>query len=77
MQRISIARFIVVSLGCFTPAVFVMAQDSDFTTPATVSKEASAAIKEFSLASRNVTLPVPTDLEGWKRVQTEIEEDFA
>ncbi len=54
----------------------LMAQDGDFAVPATVSKEAKAAIRGFTFKGRNTVLPKPTDLDAWKKEQAGIEEDF-
>src|SRR4051794_32816795 len=45
----------------------------DFSVPATISREAQAALAQFSLAARNIPLPSPDDIAAWKKVQAEIE----
>ena len=53
-----------------------MAQEGDFSIPTTVSKEAKEAIKRFTFKGLNTTLPKPSDVEGWKKMQADVEEDF-
>lgn len=49
----------------------------DFSVPTTISKEAQAAATKFSKATRNVQLPAADDIEGWKKVQAEMEQKRA
>ena len=67
---------LVAIFSIFASGSSTVAQDGDFAIPATVSKEAKEAIKGFTLKGRNTSLPKPTDLEGWKKAQADIEEDF-
>ena len=48
----------------------------NFHAPETLSVEANTAISEFTLESRNVSMPLPSDLQGWKEAQRRIELDF-
>jgi epsilon-lactone hydrolase len=45
----------------------------DFHAPATISPEAQAALAGFRRAERSAALPLPTDAEGWKQVQAQVE----
>jgi acetyl esterase/lipase len=72
-----LGQIICAALACHTTGALLMAQDGDFTAPAIVSEEAKAAIAAFSRSARNNPLPAATDLEGWKKAQAGIEEDFA
>ena len=79
MQRTNthLAAIIGMVVVCDTAGALLMAQDGDFAAPATVSKEAKAAIEAFSRTTRNNPLPTPDDLVGWKKAQAGVEEDFA
>jgi hypothetical protein len=39
----------------------------DFQVPPTITPEAQAAATMFSFENRNVALPLPDDVEGWKK----------
>ena len=75
--RTLLVAVIGMAVSCNSPGALLMAQDSDFAAPATVSKDAKAAIESFARKSRNSPLPAPTDLKGWKKAQAGIEEDFS
>lgn len=65
------------TIACnFTTGTLLVAQESDFTVPTTVSDEAKVSIRGFTFEGRNAALPKPTDLDAWKKVQAGIEEDF-
>ena len=50
----------------------------DFYIPDTISKEAQNRIKKFSYAKRNkLEFPTPSDLEGWKKIQAEVDQMYA
>lgn len=49
----------------------------DFSTPATISPQAQAALASLTKAARNLELPRPDDVEGWKKVQAQFEEKRA
>src|SRR5436190_7066375 len=49
----------------------------DFSAPSTISPEAQAALAKLTKAARNVQLPKPGDVEGWKKVQAEFEQKRA
>jgi acetyl esterase/lipase len=49
------------------------ARGDDFLAPATISDEARAVLAKFSRAERSAPLPEPGDIEGWKRVQAQVE----
>lgn len=53
------------------------AEGDDFPAPSTISKEAQAALAKFSRATRSAPLPGPADVEGWKKVQAEVEQKRA
>ncbi|MFN0019188.1 MAG: alpha/beta hydrolase fold domain-containing protein [Pirellulaceae bacterium] len=55
----------------------IVARGEDFSVPSTISKEAQAAAAKFSKATRNVQLPAADDIEGWKKVQAEMEQKRA
>lgn len=61
-------------------AIFVLemampfAHADDFAVPQTISPEAKAAMKQFTRETRNVKLPAPDDIKGWKTVQAQFEE---
>ncbi len=55
----------------------VSVHGEDFSVPKTISKEAQAAAAKFSKAARNVQLPAADDIEGWKKVQAEMEQKRA
>lgn len=42
--------------------------------PDTISKEAQEVLKNMNFAAKNMVVPEPNDLEGWKKLQNIIEE---
>ena len=50
---------------------------NDFYAPATISIEAKDALREYSRTERNQSLPQPNDITGWKKLQAQLEQDFA
>ncbi|MDA0833367.1 MAG: alpha/beta hydrolase fold domain-containing protein [Planctomycetota bacterium] len=50
------------------------AQADDFSAPSTISPEAQAAVRQFTVEARNLKLPEADDIAAWKKVQSQIEE---
>jgi acetyl esterase/lipase len=73
MQR-SIVHLACLAAACACPAIM---SGEDFPAPATISPEARAALTAFSRAERSAPLPDPTDVEGWKEVQAQVEKKRA
>jgi monoterpene epsilon-lactone hydrolase len=61
---------------CVFLPYWALGQQGDFHAPTTISKEATAALAEYSLKGRNKLLPKPNDIEAWKAVQANMEKDF-
>ncbi len=49
----------------------------DFYVPSTISKQAQEHMVLYTLAGRDIPLPEPSDLQGWRNKRAAIEEIFA
>ena len=49
----------------------------DFPAPTTLSAEARQALAGFTRADRDITLPTPDDVAGWRQVHAKLAFSFA
>ena len=68
-----ILRTAAVMVGALAATTHELAAAQDFTIPTTISAEAQAAGREFTLAGRGAALPLPGDIEGWRQTWEGIE----
>ena len=65
---------VTIVMGALAVTTTEAAVAQGFPVPTTISAEAQAAASAFTLEGRNVALPLPDDVEGWKEVWEGIEE---
>lgn len=75
-QSIGIA-FTVAIVGFVATISAATIRAGEFDSPATISPQAQKALARFSRKVRNTPLPLPNDLEAWKKVQAVVEKKRA